>query len=152
MAIAELIDAGLVREVSLGRTEEAVFFDLVAGPAGQTLDDGEAATIAFALSANAIALIDERKATTLCARLYPNLRVLSTVDLLLSPLIKDAFDRDWLGECLFKALSIARMRVPDHHRSELCNLLGPAQLRECKSLPTAWRNTTGLHSAAERPV
>jgi predicted nucleic acid-binding protein len=151
-AIVELIGAGLVQEVSLGRAEVAVFLDLVAGPAGQTLDDGEAATIAFALSANAIALIDERKATALCARRYPNLRVMSTVDLLLSSLIKDAFDKDWLGECLFKALSIARMRVPDQHRSELCNLLGPERLRQCKSLPTAWRDMTDLQSSAGRPA
>lgn len=150
-AIVDLIRAGLVQEVSLGRAEEAVFLDLVAGPAGQTLDDGEAATIAFALSANAIALIDERKATTLCARRYPNLRVMSTVDLLLSSLIKEAFDKDGLGECLFKALSIARMRVPDRHRTELCNLLGPERLRQCKSLPTAWRSMGALPSEAGRP-
>lgn len=82
---------------------------------------------------------------------YPNLHVMSTVDLLLSSLITDAFDANWLSECSFNALSIARMRVPDHHRDQLCSLLGPERLR-CRSLPTAWRELTDSQSATERSV
>src|SRR5581483_3817592 len=42
------------------------FEELVVGPAVETLDDGEAATIAYALAHGGTALIDERKAMRIC--------------------------------------------------------------------------------------
>lgn len=140
--VARLIEVGLVREVSLSSADEAVFLDLVAGPTSLTLDDGEAATIAYALGSGAVALIDERKATDLCANRYPTLIVMSTTDLLLADLIASSFQANGLGECLFLALTVARMRVPDGHLAGVCNLLGPDRCRECLSLPAAWREGT----------
>ena len=137
--MARLIAAGLVREVSLNSADEAVFLELVAGPTSLTLDDGEAATIAYALSSGTVALIDERKATDLCAHRYPALIVMSTTDLLLADPIASAFQADGLSECLFLALTVARMRVPDRHLASVCDLLGPIRCRECRSLPAAWR-------------
>lgn len=139
--VSRLIDVGLIREVSLGSTEEAVFLQLVAGPTGLTLDDGEAATIAYALGSGACALIDERKATDLCADRYPALIVMSTTDLLLADPIVSFFQYEGLSECLFLALTIARMRVPEHHLAGVCELLGPDRSRECRSLPAAWRQS-----------
>jgi hypothetical protein len=137
--VARLIEAGLVREVSLSSADEAVFLGLVAGPTSLTLDDGEAATIAYALGSGRVALIDERKATDLCADRYPALIVMSTTDLLLADPITSFFQADDLRECLFLALTIARMRVPDRHLARVCDLLGPDRCRECRSLPAAWR-------------
>lgn len=105
----------MVREVSLTSADEAIFLDLVAGPTSQTLDDGEAATIAYALGSGAVALIDERKATDLCADRYPVLTVMSTTDLLLSDPITSSFPIDGLSKCLFLALTVARMRATDRH-------------------------------------
>lgn len=141
--VAKLIEAGLVREVSLSSTEEAVFLGLVAGPTSLTLDDGEAATIAYALDSGTVALIDERKATDLCADRYPALTVLSTTDLLLADPIASSFRGDDLRECLFLALTVARMRVPDRHLARVCDILGPDRCRECRSLPAAWRQSEG---------
>jgi predicted nucleic acid-binding protein len=139
--VARLIEAGLVREVALSSADEAVFLDLVAGPTSLTLDDGEAATIAYALGSGTIALIDERNATDLCIDRYPALLVMSTTDLLLADPIASSFQGDGLSECLFLALTVARMRVPDRHLAGVCSILGPDRCRECQSLPAAWRQS-----------
>lgn len=139
--VARLIEVGLVREVSLGPADDAVFLDLVAGPTRLTLDDGEAATIAYALGSETVALIDERKATDLCADRYPTLILKSTTDLLLADPIASSLNVDGLSECLFMALTVARMRVPDHHLARICDLLGPDRCRTCRSLPAVWRQS-----------
>lgn len=139
--VARLIEVGLIREVSLSSTDEAVFLDLVAGPTSLTLDDGEAATIAYALGSGMVALIDERKATDLCGDRYPALMVMSTTDLLLADPIVSSFQADDLSKCLFLALTVARMRVPERHLAGVCELLGPDRCRECRSLPAAWRQS-----------
>lgn len=141
--VAGLIEVGLVREVSLSSADEAVFLSLVAGPTSLTLDDGEAATIAYALGSETVALIDERKATDLCAERYPALTVRSTTDLLLADPIASSFEAGGLIECMFLALTVARMRVPDRHLAGVCDLLGPDRCRECRSLPAAWRQSEG---------
>src|SRR5215469_16749115 len=51
-----------VRVVQLGDDGKRVYGSLVEGTAARTLDDGEAATIAYAHEAGAVALIDEKKA------------------------------------------------------------------------------------------
>ena len=139
--VARLIEAGLVREVSLRSADEALFLGLIAGPTSLTLDDGEAATIAYALGSGTVALIDERKATDLCAARYPELIVMSTTDLLLADPIVSSLQAKCLSECLFLALTVARMRVPDRHLASVCARLGPDRCRDCRSLPAAWRQS-----------
>ena len=56
----DLVAAGVVGVVALDEKAEPHFEELVIGPAVATLDDGEAATIAFALARASTALIDER--------------------------------------------------------------------------------------------
>ena len=51
------------------------FEDLVIGRGDATLDDGEAATIAYGVEKGAITLIDERKAMRICGERYPRLTV-----------------------------------------------------------------------------
>ena len=61
---------------------ESHFEDLVIGQGAATLDDGEAATIAYGVEKGAITLIDERKATRICGERYPRLIVGNSLDLL----------------------------------------------------------------------
>jgi predicted nucleic acid-binding protein len=138
--VADLIARGLVEQVSLSATEEQVFMDLIIGEPGDTLDDGEAATIATALGTSSIAMIDERKATALCQRRYPSLIVKSTTDLLLAPEVRIAMPQDKFSDCLFGALADARMRVPEHHLVEVCGALDRERRKLCPSLPARWRN------------
>src|ERR1035437_2379304 len=64
------------------------FEELVIGPAIATLDDGEAATIAYSITTGATAAIDERKATAICAQRFSALSVCSTVDILARPEVR----------------------------------------------------------------
>jgi len=147
--VADLIARGLVDQVPLSPADEEIFMDLIIGAPGDTLDDGEAATIATALGGPAIAMIDERKATALCQRRYPSLLVKSTTDLLLSSEVRATIAQDRLADCLFGALAHARMRVPEHHLAEVCAVLDLERRLQCPSLPAKCRNaSTDIASAS----
>jgi len=68
--VAALAHLGLVQIVRCPAEHDDLLLGLVSGPARDTLDDGEAATLVFAHSTGAVALIDERKATTLAAKRF----------------------------------------------------------------------------------
>lgn len=138
--VAALIHVGLVEVIALEPEDENLFLSLVSGGAAETLDDGEAATLACAYRLGVCALIDERKATMIAARRFGGMEVGSTVDLLLSPEVRGACGAD-LGEVLFGALTGARMRVPEHHAEEVIRLLGPERSATCHSLPARLRRT-----------
>src|SRR5689334_21050185 len=72
---AELDRIGLVKVLRLGDDSSEHFERLVAGRTIDTLDDGEAATIACALAIGGIPIIDERKANRICRERYPTLCV-----------------------------------------------------------------------------
>jgi predicted nucleic acid-binding protein len=71
--LKELINDGFVEVITVGDVGAQHFEELVIGPAAETLDDGEAATIAVAIEHYGIALIDERKAHHLCRKRYSDL-------------------------------------------------------------------------------
>ncbi len=76
-----LARAGHIRVVAIGDAGPSVFGEFVVGPAGDTLDDGEAATIAFAVEHQIAPVIDERKALRICRERFPLPRPICTVDL-----------------------------------------------------------------------
>lgn len=137
--MASLLHMGLTEVVALGAQDEALFVSLVSGTAAETLDDGEAATLACAYRLGVCALIDERKATQIATRRFAKLEVLSTVDLLLSPEVRSACGKD-LSDVLFGALTGARMRVPAHHVGEVIRVLGADRAAGCHSLPARARS------------
>ena len=134
--------SGRVRIVPLGDTGARHFFNLVSGPAAQTLDDGEAATIALALETEppAIPLIDERKANRICAQRFADLVTGSTVDLLAQDDVQSALGRDRLASAVFNALYFGRMRVLPHHLDWVVSLIGPDRANQCESLPRSVRS------------
>lgn len=138
--LLELIDIGAVGLVKLGEREMSIYTSLVAGSAARTLDDGEAATIAYAVEAKALALIDERKARKLCINEYPSLPLASTVDLFLHSSVRRAIGERGLIEVLIRALRIARMRVPSHQIDMVIELIGEEAAVCCKSLPKTSRS------------
>lgn len=137
--VVALIDAGHVTVVGLPPAADDVYLSLVAGRADQTLDDGEAATLALALELGATALIDERKAIGIAAIRFPGLNIATTTDLLLSERIRSILTPVDLSDVLFATLTKARMRVPDHLLDEVCACLGSAKTRHCLSLPARVR-------------
>ena len=131
-----LIAAGLVEVIELPESAEEVYLSLVAGPVSQTLDDGEAATLALAFEVGGTAIIDERKAIGLAASRFPDLRIISTTDLLVSSRLHSVLSRGDLGDVLYAALVDARMRVPDRLLDAVCECLGPSRVSDCTSLPS----------------
>lgn len=138
--ITSLIAAGYVTVSNLPEQAEDVYLSLVAGRASQTLDDGEAATLALALHLGATALIDERKAICIAATRFPVLTVATTTDLLLSTPVRAVLDAGQLADALFASLVEARMRVPYHLLEEVCACLGSDRTKLCLSLPARLRS------------
>ena len=133
--------SGRVQIVQLGGTGMQHFTSLVSGPVGQTLDDGEAATIAYALEMepHAIPLIDERKANRICAARFAGLVTGSTVDLLAQDDVRAALGCVRLADAVFNALRDGRMRVLPHHLTWVVGLISPERARRCRSLPRSVR-------------
>ena len=137
--LAGLVDAGRVAIVDLGTAGVHCFSSLVVGPAGDTLDDGEAATIAYAVENDATILIDEKKATRLCAERFNHLTVGSTVDLIGCQAVRTRLDQD-LAHAIFNMLLGARMRVPPQYLDWVVAQIGPARAAQCPALPGRYRN------------
>lgn len=137
--LAALIAANLIEVVQLANEGLVHFESLVSGEARETLDDGEAATIAFAAQANVVALIDERKALRLCASRFPDVRLGCTVDLFAHPAVRRAFGASRLAEAVHRALVHARMRVLPHHLAGVVDLVGHERAAKCLSLPRGVR-------------
>ncbi len=132
--LLELIEAGLVDPVPMRDDEWAIFGDLVVGDGPDTLDDGEAATIAVAVTRGAVAVLDEAKARRLLAVRHPITPCVSTVDLLAHPSVV-AVAGNQLGDWLFNALQTARMRVLPHRHAWVIENVGIQRAAQCSSLP-----------------
>jgi predicted nucleic acid-binding protein len=139
----DLIAMSLVAVVQLDEASGQHFESLVVGSAAMTLDDGEAATIAYAIAHGAVAIIDERKANRICSERFPALGVISTVDLFAQPAVLEALGQDKLAQAILNALQLARMRVLAHRVDWVVQLIGPHQAALCASLPRAVRHTKG---------
>jgi hypothetical protein len=135
-ALAELTVSGLLRVQEMRVEERVLFRELTANDLARGLDDGEAATIAFAIGhANRAApVIDERKATNLFANRWPDRTILMTVDLLADPRVVKHLSRSRLCDAVYSALTHARMRVASRSREWVNDLLGEERVRECRSL------------------
>ena len=136
--LAVLIEQHLVEQAQLGNAGMSQFASLVSGSAVETLDDGEAATIACAIERGAVALIDERKAIRICAERFPTLTVGCTVDVLAHRHVQAALGRR-LADAVFNALDRGRMRVPDQYGQWVVDLIGKERAVRCRSLPKRFR-------------
>ena len=139
-ALSALVAQGRVELVRLGDIGTQHFISLVSGPASQTLDDGEAATIAYALEHGATALIDERKAIRICTERFGALATGCTVDIFAQDDVQRVLKRDTLAEAVFNALYQGRMRVPAHYVEWVVNLIGRERAAQCRSLPASVRS------------
>jgi len=137
--LQELAAAGHIEIVALGDTGWQHFETLVVGPAEETLDDGESATIAYAAERSAVAVIDEKKGTRLCGLRFPRVAVITTVDLLLHPQVRLCLGNDRFVDAIYAALRDARMAVFPHHLEEIVRLIGPERAALCPSLPKSLR-------------
>lgn len=144
--LSALVSAGRVELVKLGDVGTNCFEDLIIGSATETLDDGEAATIAYSFERGAIALIDERKANRICAARFPELGIGCTVDVLAHAAVIDALGGEQLSDAVFNALYHGRMRVLPHHTEWVVDTIGADRAAQCTSLPISSRMISGTHS------
>ena len=138
--LSALVAQGSVELVRLGDAGIQHFISLVSGPANQTLDDGEAATIAYALEHGATALIDERKAIRICAERFGELSTGCTVDIFAQDDVQRILTCDTLADAVFNALHQGRMRVPMHYVEWVVNLISKERAAQCRSLPASVRS------------
>lgn len=138
-AVNALVRTGSVDVVSCAPEDEHLFLDLIVGAADQTLDDGEAATLVCASRLGGAAVIDERKATSLAAGRFPQLQVLSTVDLLLDAGGRLQTGEKAIADAIFNALVGARMRIPTAHLKTIVGMLGWKRAAQCPSIPKRYR-------------
>lgn len=142
-ALERLIAAGHLTIVELSEQGAAIFEVLTVGDGPSTLDDGEAATIAWAATTGNVAVIDEKKATRICEQEYPSLRLWSTVDLFAHSHVTEAVGPKMLANAVFSALTVGRMRVLPRLQPWVVNLIGPERAALCHSLPTSARAACG---------
>jgi predicted nucleic acid-binding protein len=139
--LKKLVGAGHVEIVQLDAPADGYFEQLVVGAAQMTLDDGEAATIAYAVANNGIALIDEKKAKRICAQRFPGLRLACTVDIFMHPNVQSELGKEALADTVFNALCQGRMRVLPQHVEWVVALIGVDRARMCTSLPRQIRGS-----------
>jgi predicted nucleic acid-binding protein len=147
----ELVAAGHIEIVPLGETGWQHFEMLVTGHAVETLDDGEAATIAYAAECGAVAIIDEKKGTRLCGSRFPGVGCISTVDVLLHPEVRLKLGEEAFAAAFFEALMGARMAVFPQHFDEVLRLIGPERAVQCPSLPKGLK-TAALNAATHQEI
>jgi hypothetical protein len=138
--LQQLLTDKLVELVTLDDDGNQYFEQLVIGPAAMTLDDGEAATIAYAAVNKSTAILDEKKAIRICSQRFPDLSVRTTVDILACPAVKDAFDAAGLAEAVYNALRNGRMRVMPQQVEWIINTIGVERAALCTSLPHTARS------------
>lgn len=123
-AINELFRLRHAQMLDLGPVGFSVYEKLIRGTTIGTLDDGEAAVIGMAIEKSGTALIDERKAKKLCAKSYPDLPIINTVEFLLSSNVKEILDIRRQAKAIRYAIKFARMHVPESYRDQVSYLLG----------------------------
>ena len=148
--VEALLAAGHTRVEALPPSALPAFAGLVAGEAADTLDDGEAATIALAHAVGGIAIIDEKKGRRLSAARFPTLPLTYTVELLLSSTVEGVLGQPRLNEAIFAALNVARMRVPAEMIAAVIGIIGPERAHLCPSLPLRSRMPAAVDAGALR--
>lgn len=150
--LADLVRAGLVTVTSLGEPGLSQFESLVIGTSAETLDDGEAATIAYAIEANACAVIDERKAIRISTERFPQIRLACTLDLLSHPTVYDTLGSTGVAEAVHLALLSARMRVLPGYINWVVHLIGIERVATCRSLPETVRQAARVADLCHHPI
>lgn len=128
-----LASSGLITIAAMSDEETDTFVELTS--ISPSLDDGEAATIAIAVSRNLIPVLDERKGRKRAAGI-PMLEVpWWSLDLFLHRTVLDALGDGRAKEALYLALAKGRMRIPSDQVDTIVYLIGIDRARECTCLP-----------------
>lgn len=139
--VGALIEKGLLSFVALSGDALETYGSLIEGNAPNTLDDGEAATIAYAHHSGGLALLDERKARRRCSADFGSLPIACTADLLLHRNAEATLGHQGQIDAILGALQNARMRIPLELIGQVVELIGEQSAGQCPSIPRAWRSS-----------
>ncbi len=127
---------GRAGTVSLRADMRQTFNELTSGSLIRTLDDGEAATIAYALgdSERTVPVIDEKKATKIFQQRWPNRQLLETADIFQALVEAGLVSKRFASDAVYSALTHARMHVSHRMRPWVLDLIGSSRASACPSL------------------
>lgn len=127
---------GLLEVVSLSEAGNRIFRDSGETSLDLELDDGEAATIAYAVSEGGrnVPVIDERKATRLFKERWPGRPIIDTVTLFQTLVQDRRLSLRAAQDAVHSALLHARMQVAPGVRPWVVDLIGQQRASKCISL------------------
>jgi predicted nucleic acid-binding protein len=139
--VDDLVRNGCVQMAALSPECEGNFLALVSGSGATTLDDGEAATIAWSVANGGIPIIDEKK----------GLQLGTTIDIFALEQVQSSFGKDDLSDAIFNALTLARMRVHEKDISWVISMIGQERALLCNSLPRSKRVNAVIERSSSEP-
>ena len=110
-----------------------LFETLICSPV--SLDDGEAATIAVAISRSFLPVVDERKGRARAQSMMKGQPPLWSLDLLVHPSVQSMLPNDGYTDAVYLALREGRMRIDEGRCDSVIQLIGIDRAKECTSLP-----------------
>lgn len=143
-----MVSDGVVTVADMTDAEYEVFEGLICG--SPCLDDGEASTIAIALSRGAFPVIDERKGRGRAIALMKGQEPGWSLDILRHPCVIDGIGDELAANALYLALRDGRMRVSSDHADHVISLIGEDRSVNCTCLP-GYRERFGLRQGSRRP-
>lgn len=134
--LCEWQDRRLISTVALDQSQQRLFNDLTSKNLEHSLDDGEAATIAYAMGGTdpMIPVIDEKKATRIFRARWPSDALFDTVGLFWNLVECDLMPVAEARHAVFSALRHARMQVRHGMREWVVQLIGEDLALQCPSL------------------
>ncbi|MES9897547.1 MAG: hypothetical protein ABW148_00820 [Sedimenticola sp.] len=142
--LKSLIEQKVIKCVTLNPDGWKEFEGMVSGASLSTLDDGEAATLAYCATENAIPIIDERKANRICRERYLDISPINSVTLFMMASSLGRVAHENLSEAIFKALFYGRMRVMQEDLEWVIGMIGIENAARCNSLPLSVRRQSLL--------
>ena len=131
--IQRLILENVVKVVQMNDAAARLFETMIRSPG--SLDDGEAATIAVAVSQGFRPVVDERKGRARAQDLMNGQAPAWSLDLLVHPAVKSALVGDGYVEAVYLALREGRMRIDEERCEAVVQLIGIERAIKCSSLP-----------------
>jgi hypothetical protein len=131
--IQRLISENVVKVVQMDDAAARLFEMMIRSPG--SLDDGEAATIAVAVSQGFIPIVDERKGRGRAQSLMNGQAPAWSLDLLVHPAVQSKLVGDGYIEAVYLALRKGRMRIDEERCEAVARLIGFERALACNSFP-----------------
>jgi predicted nucleic acid-binding protein len=138
-----LVAAGTVTLANLTDAEYEIFHELTS--TSPSLDDGEAATIAVAVTRDLLPVVDEKRGRARASVLVKARAPGWSLDLFRHPRTIDVLGDQSAIEALYLALRDGRMRIPSESADAVIALIGMERSRHCTCLPGYRDRFVGAH-------